>query len=90
MAIFNPTGTQNLSPSLVPSIKSSRPNDKVALNLGGDTIDHHKVFFKHASVDSWLQNVTHLVQSSHLDGIDIDQKHFGADLNSLAECVSGS
>lgn len=85
--------TQNLSPSHVSSIKSSHPNVKVALSLGGDTIgdDNHKVFFKPTSVRSWLLNaiysITLLVQENHLDGIDIDYEHFDADPDTFAECI---
>ncbi|XP_028775850.1 chitinase 2-like [Neltuma alba] len=83
--------TRNLSPSHVSSIKSSHPNVKVALSLGGDTIAQQKVFFKPTSVNSWLRNaihsITQLVQSNHLDGIDIDYEHFNADPDTFAECI---
>ncbi|KAI9081785.1 hypothetical protein K1719_036047 [Acacia pycnantha] len=83
--------TQNLCPSHVSSIKSLFPNVKVALSLGGDTVAGYKVFFKPTSVNSWLRNaiysITQLVQSNHLDGIDIDYEHFDADPDIFADCI---
>ena len=65
-----------LSASAVASIKQSNPNVRVAVSLGGATVNGRPVFFNITSVDSWVQNavasLTGIVQQYGLDGIDID------------------
>lgn len=81
----------NLSPSHVSAFKAQHPNVKVALSLGGDTVDGEQVFFSPTSINSWVANavrsITRLVKEYHLDGIDIDYEHFHADPNTFAECI---
>ncbi|XP_057483180.1 chitinase 2-like [Actinidia eriantha] len=83
--------TENLSPSQVSSIKSKHPNVKVAMSLGGDTINGQFVFFTPESISSWVRNainsITQIVKEYHLDGIDIDYEHFNADPDTFAECI---
>ncbi|KAL3518288.1 hypothetical protein ACH5RR_020877 [Cinchona calisaya] len=81
----------NLSPSLVSSIKAEYPNVKVAMSLAGDTVDGFNASFNPTSIDSWVRNaiysVTNLVKEYNLDGIDIDYEHFKTDPDTFAECI---
>ncbi|GMY10716.1 chitinase 2-like [Fagus crenata] len=83
--------TKNLTPSNVSSIKANHSNVKVALSLGGDTIEGKHVHFKPTSIDSWVRNafisITQIVREYNLDGIDIDYERFTADPNTFAECI---
>jgi len=80
-----------LSASAVASIKQSNPNVRVAVSLGGATVNGRPVFFNITSVDSWVQNavasLTGIVQEYNLDGIDIDYEQFQVDPATFAECV---
>ena len=80
--------TKNLTPSNVYSTKANHSNVKVALSLGGDTIQGQDVHFKPTSIDSWVTNaiksITQMVRVYNLDGIDIDYEHFTADPNTFA------
>ncbi|XAR59040.1 Chitinase [Bertholletia excelsa] len=83
--------SDNLGPSQVSTIKRKHSNVKVALSLGGETVENKKVFFKPSSVDSWVSNavssLTHIIKQYHLDGIDIDYEHFAGDPETFANCV---
>ncbi|KAJ8751324.1 hypothetical protein K2173_016509 [Erythroxylum novogranatense] len=83
--------TRNLSPSAVEAIKSRHRNVKVAMSLGGDSINNEPAYFKPKSVNSWVTNairsITGLVKKYHLDGIDIDYEHFKGDPETFAECI---
>ncbi|XP_010259971.1 PREDICTED: chitinase 2-like [Nelumbo nucifera] len=83
--------SNNLSPSRVSSIKSGRPNVKVALSLGGDTVGSSFAYFQPTSIDSWVQNavssLTKIINEYNLDGIDIDYEHFKSDPDTFAECI---
>ncbi|KAM4095507.1 hypothetical protein ACJW30_08G034200 [Castanea mollissima] len=82
---------KNLTPSNVSSIKANHSNVKVALSLGGDTIQGQDVHFEPTSIDYWVTNaiksITQIVRVYNLDGIDIDYEHFTADPNTFAECI---
>ncbi|KAL8191657.1 hypothetical protein R6Q57_028388 [Mikania cordata] len=83
--------TDNLTPSQVSSIKSQHSNVKVALSLGGDSVNGGSCYFSPSSVDSWVSNsvssLTNIIQEYNLDGIDIDYEHFHADPETFAECI---
>ncbi|GJU57000.1 chitinase 2-like protein [Tanacetum coccineum] len=86
--------THNLGLSQVSSIKSQHSNVKVALSLGGDTVNGGtSCYFSPLSVDSWVSNavssLTKIIQKYNLDGIDIDYEHFPSDSDSkiFAECI---
>ncbi|KAK3012634.1 hypothetical protein RJ639_008590 [Escallonia herrerae] len=83
--------TDNLGPSQVSSIKSTHPNVKVALSLGGDSVGDGSAYFNPSSVDSWVSNavssLTDIIQQYNLDGIDIDYEHFNANPKTFAECI---
>nr|XP_043613231.1 chitinase 2-like [Erigeron canadensis] len=83
--------TDNLGASQVSSIKSQHSNVKVAMSLGGDSVNGGSCYFSPSSVDSWVSNavssLTKIIQEYNLDGIDIDYEHFHADLEIFAECV---
>ncbi|GAB2274292.1 hypothetical protein Dimus_009058 [Dionaea muscipula] len=83
--------SDNLSPSLVSSIKSKHPNVRVALSLGGDSVGNDKAYFHPTSKHSWVANavasLTRIINEYHLDGIDIDYEHFKADDQTFAECI---
>ncbi|RCV43031.1 hypothetical protein SEVIR_9G266200v4 [Setaria viridis] len=80
-----------LTASDVASIKQSNPNVRVAVSLGGATVNNRPVFFNITSVDSWVKNavssLTKIVQEYNLDGIDIDYEQFQVDPATFAECV---
>lgn len=80
-----------LSPSAVASVKRSNPNVRVAVSIGGATVNDRPVFFNITSVDSWVRNavasLTRIVQDNNLDGIDIDYEQFQADPDTFAECI---
>ncbi|CAL4941817.1 unnamed protein product [Urochloa decumbens] len=80
-----------LTPSAVASIKQSNPNARVAVSLGGATVNSSPVIFSITSVDSWVQNavssLTDIIQEYNLDGIDIDYEQFQADPAIFAECI---
>ncbi|KAJ4826219.1 hypothetical protein Tsubulata_005781 [Turnera subulata] len=84
--------THHLTPSSVSSIKAHHSNVKVAMSLGGDTVqDRHNVYFNPRSINSWVQNaiqsITEIVKTYNLDGIDIDYEHFSTDPETFAECI---
>ncbi|TXG73956.1 hypothetical protein EZV62_002535 [Acer yangbiense] len=83
--------TENLSPSHISSIKSQHRNVKVAMSLGGDTLEDQFVFFSPESINSWVENavqsITEISKEFDLDGIDIDYEHFNADPDTFAECI---
>ncbi|KAL9686696.1 hypothetical protein QQ045_031089 [Rhodiola kirilowii] len=83
--------SDNLSPSAVQEIKSSKPNVKVGLSLGGDSVEGGSCYFDPDSVDSWVANavssLTEIIKEYDLDGIDIDYEHFKAEPEIFAECV---
>jgi hypothetical protein len=80
-----------LTPSAVAAVKRSNPNVRVAVSLGGATVNNRPVFFNITSVESWVRNavasLTAIVRQYGLDGIDIDYEQFQADPATFAECV---
>lgn len=80
-----------LTPSAVASIKQSNPNVRVAVSMGGATVNDRPVFFNITSVDSWVNNavesLTGIIQDNNLDGIDIDYEQFQVDPDTFTECV---
>ncbi|KAG9453752.1 hypothetical protein H6P81_006656 [Aristolochia fimbriata] len=83
--------SDNLSPSQVHSIKTSHPNVKLAVSLGGDSVGDGYAYFDPSSINSWVQNavssLTHIIQDYGLDGIDIDYEHFKSDPDTFADCI---
>jgi hypothetical protein len=83
--------SDNLSPSQVSSIKNRHSNVKVALSLGGDSVENGYAYFNPSSVNSWVSNavssLTRIIKQYNLDGIDIDYEHFQADPETFAECI---
>ncbi|KAK1412793.1 hypothetical protein QVD17_34304 [Tagetes erecta] len=83
--------SDNLGPSQVRSIKQQHPNVKVALSIGGDTVNNKAVNFTVVSIDSWVSNavssLTSLIKQYNLDGIDIDYEHFKAEPSVFAQCI---
>lgn len=83
--------SDNLSPSQVSSIKSQHPNVKVAVSLGGDSVQGQSAYFQPSSIDSWVSNavssLTSIIKQYNLDGIDIDYEHFHSDPQTFAECI---
>ncbi|KAH7863276.1 hypothetical protein Vadar_015601 [Vaccinium darrowii] len=81
----------NLSPDQVSSIKNQYSNVKVAVSLGGDTVNGHPVYFNTSSIQSWVSNavtsLTSIINQYNLDGIDIDYEHFNADPETFAQCI---
>jgi hypothetical protein len=80
-----------LTPSAVAAIKQSNPNVRVAVSLGGATVNNSPVFFNVTSIDSWVQNavssLTTIIQQYNLDGVDIDYEQFQEDPSTFAECI---
>jgi hypothetical protein len=85
--------TENLSPDAVSAIKQNYSNVKVAVSLGGATVNDYTVYFNATSVDSWVSNavssLTSIIQEYNLDGIDIDYESFSNanDTNTFTECI---
>ncbi|OAY37894.1 chitinase 2 [Manihot esculenta] len=83
--------SENLSPSDVSSIKNQYSNVKVALSLGGDSVQGGYAYFNPSSVNSWVSNavstLTDIIKQYNLDGIDIDDEHFQADPETFTECI---
>ncbi|KAJ9178209.1 hypothetical protein P3X46_010109 [Hevea brasiliensis] len=83
--------SENLSPSDVSSIKNQNSNVKVALSLGGDSVQGGYAYFSPSSVNSWVSNavstLTDIIQQYNLDGIDIDYEHFQTDPDTFTECI---
>ncbi|PQM33732.1 hypothetical protein Pyn_20737 [Prunus yedoensis var. nudiflora] len=48
--------SDNLSPSRVSSIKNQHSNVKVALSLGGDSVNSGSAYLKPSSIDPWVSN----------------------------------
>ncbi|KAJ3702758.1 hypothetical protein LUZ61_006463 [Rhynchospora tenuis] len=85
--------TENLSPDAASAIKQDNSNVKVALSLGGATVNGSDVYFNATSVDSWVNNavssLTTIIQEYNLDGIDIDYEKFTDenDTDTFTECI---
>ncbi|KAJ4750649.1 Chitinase 2 [Rhynchospora pubera] len=85
--------TENLSPDAVFAIKQDNSNVKVAVSLGGATVNGADVYFSATSVDSWVSNavssLTTIIQEYSLDGIDIDYEKFSDenDTDMFTECI---
>ncbi|EEF30545.1 chitinase 2 [Ricinus communis] len=83
--------TENLTPSDVSSIRAHHSNVKMAMSLGGDTINGQNVYFQPKSISSWVSNAIHSISAIankyKLDGIDIDYEHFSTDPDTFAECI---
>ncbi|CAB4313361.1 unnamed protein product [Prunus armeniaca] len=79
------------SPSQVSSIKNQHSNVKVALNLGGDSVNSGSAYLKPSSIDPWVSNavssLTSIIQQYNLDGIDIAYEHFRADPIPFSVCI---
>lgn len=81
-----------LTPAAVAEVKRRNPNVRVAVSLGGATVNGRPVFFNVTSgVDSWVRNavdsLTGIIQRYGLDGIDIDYEQFQVDPATFAECA---
>ncbi|XP_057443675.1 chitinase 2-like [Lotus japonicus] len=83
--------TENLTPTQVSSIKSKNSNVKVAMSLGGDSVEGGSAYFDPSSADSWVSNavssLTNIIKEYNLDGIDIDYEHFKTDPETFADCI---
>ncbi|KVI12000.1 2S globulin [Cynara cardunculus var. scolymus] len=84
--------TNNLGPTEIASVKAKNPNVKVAVSLGGDSVNgRNKVYFSPKSIHSWVQNavssLTSMIKQYNLDGIDIDYEHFRSDEKTFVECI---
>nr|ART33465.1 class V chitinase [Lilium regale] len=80
-----------LTPAAVASIKQANPNVKVAVSIGGDTVNNSPASFNPTSTDTWVANavssLTALIQQYNLDGIDIDYEHFTGDAATFTDCI---
>ncbi|KAH7661395.1 Chitinase protein [Dioscorea alata] len=80
-----------LLPSQICSIKQANPNVKVALSLGGDTVNGVPANFSPCSIDTWVNNavisLTSIIQEYNLDGIDVDYEHFNTDEATFAASI---
>ncbi|XXG46787.1 hypothetical protein AAC387_Pa02g1541 [Persea americana] len=84
--------TNNLKPADILSIKNKHRNVKVAVSLGGDSVDgHHKAYFNPKSISTWVNNavssLTQIIKQYNLDGIDIDYEHFRTGPNTFSLCI---
>ncbi|VAH15956.1 unnamed protein product [Triticum turgidum subsp. durum] len=81
-----------LTPDAVAEVKRRNPKVRVAVSLGGATVNGRPVFFNVTSgVDSWVRNavdsLTGIIRRYGLDGIDIDYEQFQVDPATFAECA---
>ncbi|CAL4905296.1 unnamed protein product [Urochloa decumbens] len=87
----------NLTPAAIAAAKrrrcSSNSTVRVALSLGGDTVNGTNATFRASSVDAWVGNavesLTTILTTYGIDGVDIDYEHFGERETPevFAECV---
>ncbi|CAN6356898.1 unnamed protein product [Urochloa humidicola] len=93
--------TTNLNPSTIAAAKrrhsscntTTTSNVRVALSLGGDTVNGTNATFRISSIDTWVGNaitsLTTILTTYDIDGIDIDYEHFGERETPevFAECI---
>ncbi|KAF8655574.1 hypothetical protein HU200_061121 [Digitaria exilis] len=88
--------TTLLTPSAIAAFKNLHNNNnnvRVALSLGGDTVNGTNATFRASSIDTWVSNaitsLTEILTTYDIDGIDIDYEHFGEHETPeiFAECI---
>ncbi|OIT27249.1 rubisco-associated protein, partial [Nicotiana attenuata] len=86
--IFSPYWASNLTPDSVASIKSKYPNVKVLASLSGWSLGQK---YKPADTQQWISNaftsLKSIVNTYHLDGIDIDYERFPKHNETFAYCI---
>lgn len=81
-----------LTAAAIAEVKRRNPNVRVAVSLGGATVNDRPVFFNvTGGVDAWVRNavdsLTGIIRRYGLDGIDIDYEQFQVDPATFAECA---
>ncbi|CDP04708.1 unnamed protein product [Coffea canephora] len=91
---FSPYWASTLTPKSVATraIKAKHPNVKVMAGLSGCSIGKKALnWYIPADTQHWISNayssLRSMVETYHLDGIDIDNKRFGRHNDSFAYCI---
>ncbi|KAL1538950.1 chitinase 1-like [Salvia divinorum] len=91
--IFSPYWAETLTPEAVAGVKSRHPNVKAMASLSGWSLGSKTLsWYNPRNRDLWISNafssLKTLIQTYHLDGIDVDYERFPKHSNdSFAYCV---
>nr|XP_043608607.1 chitinase 2-like [Erigeron canadensis] len=89
---FKPYWEQSLTPDSVADVKAKHPNVKVLASLSGWSIGSTTLsWYKPANSKTWISNafksLNSIIQTYHLDGIDIDYENFPKHNESFSYCI---
>ncbi|KAK4369789.1 hypothetical protein RND71_009264 [Anisodus tanguticus] len=89
---FSPYWASTLTPESVASIKSKHPNVKALASLSGWSLGQKTLnWYKPANTQQWISNaftsLKSIVNTYHLDGIDIDYERFPKHNETFAYCI---
>ncbi|KAH0711697.1 hypothetical protein KY289_007656 [Solanum tuberosum] len=89
---FSPYWASTLTPNSVASIKSKYPNVKVLASLSGWSIGSKVLsWYKPIDTQQWISNaftsLKSIVNTYHLDGIDIDYERFPKHNETFSYCI---
>ncbi|MCD7449242.1 hypothetical protein HAX54_050680 [Datura stramonium] len=89
---FSPYWASTLTPESVASIKSKYPNVKVLASLSGWSLGPKVLnWYKPTNTQQWISNaftsLKSIVNTYHLDGIDIDYERFPKHNETFAYCI---
>ncbi|KAL3528057.1 hypothetical protein ACH5RR_012713 [Cinchona calisaya] len=89
---FSPYWASTLTPESAAAIKASHPNVKVMASLSGWSIGKKVLnWYTPADPQLWISNafssLKSIIETFHLDGIDIDYERFGRHNESFAYCI---
>nr|XP_016481599.1 PREDICTED: chitinase 2-like [Nicotiana tabacum] len=89
---FSPYWASNLTPDSVASIKSKYPNVKALASLSGWSLGQKVLnWYKPADTHRWISNaftsLKSIVNTYHLDGIDIDYERFPKHNETFTYCI---
>lgn len=90
--IFKPYWIPSLTPDSVAAIKSKHPNVKALASLSGWSLGSTPLrWYKPQNSDIWVTNaftsLKTIIQTYHLDGIDIDYENFPKHNESFSYCI---
>ncbi|XP_019160937.1 PREDICTED: chitinase 2-like [Ipomoea nil] len=89
---FSPYWASTLTPDSVAAIKAEYPNVKALASLSGWSLHEKKLnWYKPADPQLWITNaftsLQEIINTYHLDGIDIDYERFPRHNESFAYCI---
>ncbi|GJT82769.1 chitinase 2-like protein [Tanacetum coccineum] len=90
--IFKPYWSPALTPESVSAIKSKHPNVKVLASLSGWSLGSTTLrWYKPQNSQTWITNaftsLKSIIQTYHLDGIDIDYENFPKHNETFSYCI---